>query len=154
MISDIDCFENLLILIVKQYIYACKFSFSKQLNVEALKHTINNRLYVEKYILLKNCKYQEYINYWQHVPKARIIDNCFHLLSSLFLYLSPTPCFIFFLYFFPPPDVWFNQNHMLVNPDLWKHILLYMHVYYVCVYAKVHVIHACIQVCTRIQEQD
>lgn len=65
--SDIHLFENLLILIVKQYIYACKFSFSKQLNVEALKHTIINRPYVEKYILLKNCKYQEYNNYWSNI---------------------------------------------------------------------------------------
>lgn len=51
--SDIHRFKNLLILIVKQYIYASKFSFSKQLNIEALKHIIINRLYVEKYILLK-----------------------------------------------------------------------------------------------------
>lgn len=50
--SDIHHFENLLILIVKQYIYMPVNLVSLN-NVEPLKHTIINRLYFEKYILLK-----------------------------------------------------------------------------------------------------
>ena len=52
--------ENLIILIIKYYIYITKFTTSKNLNFENLKTIVVNRLYIEKFILLKNCKYKEF----------------------------------------------------------------------------------------------
>ena len=52
--------ENLIILTIKYYIYTNKFTTSKKLSFEHLKKNIINRLYIEKFILLKNCKYKEF----------------------------------------------------------------------------------------------
>lgn len=52
--------ENLIILIIKYYIYTNKFTPSKRLSFETLKKNVISRLYVEKFILLKNCKYNEF----------------------------------------------------------------------------------------------
>ena len=45
--------QNLIILIIKYYIYITKFTTSKNLNFENLKTIVVNRLYIEKFILLK-----------------------------------------------------------------------------------------------------
>ena len=52
--------ENLIILTIKYYIYTNKFTPSKNLNIETLKQYLINRFYVEKFILLKNCKFNEF----------------------------------------------------------------------------------------------
>ena len=53
--------ENLLILIIKRYIFTCKYK-SKKLNTDALLNVITERFNVEKYLLLRNGEYAQYEN--------------------------------------------------------------------------------------------
>ena len=45
--------ENLLILVIKHYIFTCKYNSKKTLNTDALLNLITERIYVEKYILFE-----------------------------------------------------------------------------------------------------
>ena len=61
--------QNLLILAVKQYISASKY---KQTTVPSLyfgclEKVIIDKFHIEKYLLLRNCKYNEYERYWQDI---------------------------------------------------------------------------------------
>ena len=40
--------ENLLILVIKHYIFTCKYNSTKKLNTDALLNVITERIYVEK----------------------------------------------------------------------------------------------------------
>lgn len=51
--------QNLLSYIVKQYIFTCRLKTHPTLNVLELKKKIENRLLVEKYLLLKNCEFEK-----------------------------------------------------------------------------------------------
>ena len=46
--------ENLLILVIKHFIFTCKYNSTKKLNIDALLNVITERIYVEKYLLLRN----------------------------------------------------------------------------------------------------
>lgn len=63
--------QNLLILSVKQYIFASKYKQtttpSLYMYFGCLEKTIIDRLYIEKYLLLKYCKYNEYEKHWQDI---------------------------------------------------------------------------------------
>lgn len=61
--------QNLLILSVKQYIFASKYkqTTTPSLYFGCLEKTIIDRLYIEKYLLLKDCKYNEYEKHWQDI---------------------------------------------------------------------------------------
>ena len=64
--------ENLLILIIKHYIFTCKYK-SKKLNTDALLNVITERFYVEKYLLLRNGEYAQYEKYWKKI--CDLLDN-------------------------------------------------------------------------------
>ena len=54
---------NWLILKVKRYIYSIKI-IKNRLNIFALLKVIQVNLVIERYLLLKNCKYKEFNCYW------------------------------------------------------------------------------------------
>lgn len=60
-------FFNLIVLIVKQYIFSCKYKNNPIPNIHALKKVITERILTEKYLLLKKCKYKEYESHWQNI---------------------------------------------------------------------------------------
>ena len=49
--------ENLLILVIEHYIFLCKYNSTKILNTDALLRLVTERIYGEKYILLRNGEY-------------------------------------------------------------------------------------------------
>jgi hypothetical protein len=59
--------ENLIILIIKQYIYISKFSKVNKLSIEKVKRRITDRIIVEKVLLLKNGRYNEFERHWQNI---------------------------------------------------------------------------------------
>ena len=59
--------ENLIILIIKQYIYISKFSNVNKLSIEKVKKRITDRIIVEKVLLLKNGRYNEFERHWQNI---------------------------------------------------------------------------------------
>lgn len=59
--------HNLLILITKQYIFASRYKEVPKLNFNALENIITNRISLEKYILLKNCRFSEFERHWQKI---------------------------------------------------------------------------------------
>ena len=63
---DLFRFNNLVILTVKQYNFSCKYKSHPFLSIHVVRNIIVERLLSEKYLLLKNCKYSEYENYWQY----------------------------------------------------------------------------------------
>ena len=65
--GKINNLENLIILTIQYYIYPDKFTTSKKLSFENLKKNVINRLCMEKFILLKNCKYKEFNNCLRNV---------------------------------------------------------------------------------------
>lgn len=52
--------HNLLTLVVKQFIFACKYKMVSKLDMSALFTVITNGLLIEKYLLLKNCNFTQY----------------------------------------------------------------------------------------------
>lgn len=58
---------NLLIFITKHYIFTCRFKTVPTLIFMDLKEKIKSRFLIEKYLLLRNCKFDEYENHWQHI---------------------------------------------------------------------------------------
>ena len=46
--------ENLLILVIKHFIFTGKYNSTRKLNTDALFNVITERIYVEKYLLLRN----------------------------------------------------------------------------------------------------
>jgi len=54
---------NWLIINIKQYIYNMKMQETR-LNIYALQNILQSKMYSEKYILLKNCRYKEYKSIW------------------------------------------------------------------------------------------
>ena len=59
--------QNILILVAKQFIFASKYKNIPKLHVDALIKIINDRIFVEKFILLQNCRYVEYKRHWQSI---------------------------------------------------------------------------------------
>lgn len=59
--------QNLLILIVKQYIFSCKFKPIQKLDFFSLSIIIADRFLIQKFMLLKNCKYLEYEREWKAI---------------------------------------------------------------------------------------
>lgn len=59
--------HNLLILIIKQYIFVSRYKEVPKLNFGALENIMKNRISVEKYILLKNCRFSEFERHWQKI---------------------------------------------------------------------------------------
>ena len=68
--------ENLIILIVKHYINNSNFSNTStcKLNIETQKKIISDRIVVEKFLLLKNCKYNEFERYWHEIYDKLVMD--------------------------------------------------------------------------------
>jgi hypothetical protein len=62
--------QNILILVAKQLIFARKYRNVPKLHVDALIKVINDRIFVEKFILLQNCTYVEYERHWQSIRDA------------------------------------------------------------------------------------
>ena len=67
LFGKINNLENLIILTIQYYIYPDKFTTSKKLSFEKLKKNVINRLCIEKFVLLKNCKYKEFNNCLRNV---------------------------------------------------------------------------------------
>lgn len=65
--KNIHNIENLIFLLVKQYIYTINFLNTILLSTEALKKITTKRITAEKYLLLKNCGYMEFERYWQDI---------------------------------------------------------------------------------------
>ena len=65
--KNIHKVENLIILMIKQYIYTSKFSRINTLSIEASKKIVIHRITVEKLLLLKNYRYKEFERYWQEI---------------------------------------------------------------------------------------
>lgn len=59
--------HNYLILITKEYIFASIFKEVPKLNFRALENIIKNRISVETYILIKNCRFPEFKRHWQRI---------------------------------------------------------------------------------------
>lgn len=68
--------QNLLILTVKQFIFASKYKNVPKLSMLMLKRTVTDRLHIEKLMLLKNCKFAEYEKHWQTQKICVIILSC------------------------------------------------------------------------------
>lgn len=67
-----DKIINWLILIVKQYIYRTRCQ-NKNLSIFAIQNIVKQNFEIEKYILLKNCKYAEFFTIW--LPWFKLFDN-------------------------------------------------------------------------------
>ena len=48
----------------KQYVFQTKMRSSRP-NAMVLKNVLTKRLYIEQFLLLKNCNYLDYNNYWK-----------------------------------------------------------------------------------------
>jgi hypothetical protein len=59
--------HNLLSLIIKHYIFSCKHKKYLILSTNVLKVVIEQKILVENFLLLKQCKFTEFINNWQHI---------------------------------------------------------------------------------------
>ena len=59
--------HNLLSLIIKHYIFSCKYKKHPILSTNVLKVVIEQRILVEKFLLLKQCKFSEFNDNWQHI---------------------------------------------------------------------------------------
>lgn len=60
--------DNLIILTIKQYIYTGKYLYQMKnckLSVETLKNVLIEKIRIQKLLLLKNCRYDEYNRFWQ-----------------------------------------------------------------------------------------
>ena len=60
--------DNLIILTIKQYIYTGKYLYQMKnckLSVETLKNVLIEKIRIQKLLLLKNCRYDEYHRFWQ-----------------------------------------------------------------------------------------
>ena len=60
--------DNLIILTIKQYIYTGKYLYQMKnckLSVETLKIVLIEKIRIQKLLLLKNCRYDEYHRFWQ-----------------------------------------------------------------------------------------
>ena len=64
-INKSDKVINWLFLTVKQYIYRTKYQ-SKRPNIFAVQHIIKEQFEIQKYILMKNCKYNEFFTMWSN----------------------------------------------------------------------------------------
>lgn len=49
------------------YIFTCRLKTHPTLNVLELKRKIENRLLVEKYLLLKNCEFEKFERHWENI---------------------------------------------------------------------------------------
>ena len=63
-------FINILVskLTIKQYIYTGKYLYQMKnckLSVETLKNVLIEKIRIQKLLLLKNCRYDEYNRFWQ-----------------------------------------------------------------------------------------
>jgi hypothetical protein len=65
--KNIHKVENLIILVIKQYIYINKFSNVNKLSIEKAKKRITDRIIVEKVLLQKHCRYKECERHWQNI---------------------------------------------------------------------------------------
>lgn len=59
--------QNILILTVKQFIFASKYKNVPNLSTLMLKRTVTDRIHIEKLLLLKICKFAEYEKYWKTI---------------------------------------------------------------------------------------
>ena len=60
-------FQNLILLVVKQYIFSCRYQNNPRVHIAAIKKSITDRIMIEKYLLLRNCRYDEYESHWQSI---------------------------------------------------------------------------------------
>jgi hypothetical protein len=58
-----DVFLNWLLINIKYYIYKTKIE-KRELNIVAVKNTLQNKYEIEKCILFKTCRYEEYNAFW------------------------------------------------------------------------------------------
>lgn len=58
---------NLLIFVVKQFIFVCKYKMVFKLDMSVLFIIIINRLFIEKYLFLKNCNFIQYEKYLKQI---------------------------------------------------------------------------------------
>lgn len=59
--------QNILILTVKQFIFASKYKNVPNLSTLMLKRTVTDRIHIEKLLLHKNCKFAEFEKYWRTI---------------------------------------------------------------------------------------
>ena len=65
--------ENLKILVIKHYIFTCRYNSTRKLNTDALFNVITERIYVEKYLLLRNGEFAQYEKHWE--KNCDLLDN-------------------------------------------------------------------------------
>ena len=65
--KDVHKVQNLMTLITKNYIFSTKYKNPSVLSIMTLKTIIVERFLIEKFLLLKQCKYTEYENNWQSI---------------------------------------------------------------------------------------
>ena len=65
-------FANWLIINVKYYIYVSKIQKIKP-SIYALLNIIKDKIHIEKYILYKNCQFEEFEKYW--APWSRFLET-------------------------------------------------------------------------------
>ena len=51
---------NLITLTIKYYIFSTKYKNNSYLSLSAIQQIITDRILIEKFLLLKNCRYKEY----------------------------------------------------------------------------------------------
>ena len=57
--------ENLLILVIKHFIFTCKNNSTRKLNTDALFNVITERINVKKYLLPRNGEFAQYEKHWE-----------------------------------------------------------------------------------------
>ena len=66
-------FANWLIIKVQYYIYVSKMQKRKKPSIYALLNIIKYKIHIEKYILYKNCQFEECDKYW--APWSRFLET-------------------------------------------------------------------------------
>lgn len=64
--------QNLLILVVKQFIFASKYKNVPKLHGDILIKVIIDRIFIEKFLLLQSCRFIEYERHWQNICNVLI----------------------------------------------------------------------------------
>ena len=52
---------------VNTIIDTCKYQNSPTVHIAAIKKLVTDRIMIEKYLLLRNCRYDEYESHWQNI---------------------------------------------------------------------------------------
>ena len=58
---------NLITLTIKYYIFSTKYKNNSYLSLSAIQQIITDRILIENFLLLKNCRYKEYQTLWKTV---------------------------------------------------------------------------------------